>query len=153
MKRSAELRDLSDDHHRALVLARHARHAATAGAPAVAEAWERIRTELALELEPHFRIEEAWLLPALARAGEGELAARTMEDHAALRAAAAPDAPRDAPALAGFGARLEAHVRFEERSLFPTAEARLAPAELAAVAAASRERARRPAGPGSGPGA
>lgn len=146
MKRSPELRDLSDDHHQALVLARHARRAATAGASAVSEAWERVRAELAQALDPHFRIEERWLLPALARAGEGELVTRTQEDHAALRSAGEPEAPRTAEALAEFAARLEGHVRFEERSLFPAAEARLAKAELAAVAAATGERAKPPAG-------
>ncbi len=146
MKRSPELRDLSDDHHRALVLARHARHAASAGGDVLAEAWERVRRELAEALEPHFRIEERWLLPALARVGEAELVARTVEDHTALRAAAGPGARLGSEALAAFARRLEAHVRFEERSLFPAAEARLAPAELAAVAAAAC--AQRPADPG-----
>jgi len=40
----------------------------------------------------------------------------------------------DADALWPFGAKLDAHVRFEERKLFPVAEAVLSPEALAGVA-------------------
>lgn len=139
MKRSPELRDLSDDHHRALVLAvRAERAAAGEDAAAVADCWAEIARTFPAELEPHFAIEERLLAPPLAAAGEPALAARLAADHAALRGAAAAASPRDAAALAAFGARLAAHVRFEERELFPVAERVLPAAALAAVADACR---------------
>jgi hemerythrin-like domain-containing protein len=74
------------------------------------------------ELEPHFQAEEDSLLPQLAQAGETALVARTLDEHAQLRALAAAIAGGDAAALAPFGSLLRAHVRFEERELFATAE-------------------------------
>lgn len=139
MKRSPALRDLSDDHHEALVLALRARRAAASGdATAVAAAWKAVAAGLPAALAPHFAIEEQWLAPPLAAAGEAGLAARLLEDHAALRAALADGAPRDAAALAAFAARLAEHVRFEERVLFPAAERALPAAALAAIAEACR---------------
>jgi hypothetical protein len=141
VRRSAALRDLSDEHHAALVLALRARRTAAAGgAAAVAAAWREAERVFDAELEPHFAIEERWLAPPLEAAGEGALAARLREDHAALRAQRAAGAARDAAALGAFGARLAWHVRFEERELFPVAEQRLSPEALAAIADACRER-------------
>lgn len=140
MKRSAALRDLSDDHHTALVLALRARRAAESGdAEAVTTAWAAIDRDFPRELEPHFEIEERWLAPALTAAGEAALSARLHEDHAALRGFVAPGAERNAERLGRFAARLAAHVRFEERTLFPAAERRLSPAALTAIAGACRQ--------------
>jgi len=141
MKRSAALRDLSDDHHVALVLALRARRTAAGGdEDAVAATWREAERTHRDELEPHFAIEERWLAPPLEAAGEAALVARLHEDHAALREALAPGAARGAAALAAFGERLAAHVRFEERELFPVAERRLPVAALAAIEAACRAR-------------
>ncbi|HSJ97872.1 MAG TPA: hemerythrin domain-containing protein [Myxococcota bacterium] len=141
MRRSAPLRDLSDEHHAALVLALRSRRAAASGEPgAVAAAWAEAERIHGVELEPHFAIEERWLVPPLEAAGESALAARLRADHAALRAALAIGALRSAEALAGFAERLAAHVRFEERELFPAAERTLPPAALAAIAEACRAR-------------
>ncbi len=131
MKRRAELVGLSDDHHRALVLARRARVAAASDAQAIAAAWEAVRRAFDRDLAPHFAIEEIHLLPPVRRAGGEALARRVEDDHAALRDLALGEA-RDAAALAAFGERLHAHVRFEERELFPFAEARLTADELGA---------------------
>jgi uncharacterized protein YeaO (DUF488 family) len=117
MKRDPRLHGLSSDHHRALALARalRAEGATLAGVMA--------------ELEPHFRIEEDVLLPALDAAGERALADRVREDHAFLRTCPAP---------AAFAARMADHVRFEERELFPRCEAVLDGAVLDEVARRSR---------------
>ena len=77
------------------------------------------------EMEPHFRVEEEVLLPALLVVGEVELVARTEQDHAWLRAQLAAARAGDGAAARAFGERLEAHVRFEERELFPACEALL----------------------------
>lgn len=139
MKRSAELRDLSDDHHTGLVLARRARRAAKGDRDlSVPRVWEEIAVRFPADLEPHFRVEERWLLPPLERVGLRELAARVREDHAALREAAEAG-ERSSDALARFGERLSDHIRFEERVVFDAAEERLAREELVAVARACRE--------------
>jgi hemerythrin-like domain-containing protein len=141
VKRSDALRDLSDDHHEGLVLARAASRATEADREAT---WSRVVGRFAVALEPHFRIEEEWLLPPMERAGAEALVGRTRDEHTALRSAVAPDGARSLAALHAFGALLHDHIRFEERALFAEAEARLDAAALAAVAdACARWRAAR----------
>lgn len=134
MKRIAELRDLSDDHHTALVLAQRCREASASGA---AELWQRVREAFRLELEPHFQIEDRHLLPALEAIGESDRARRIRDDHAALREIAANDAPAVGE-IARFGDLLASHVRFEEREVFERTQHRLPRAALDAIAAACR---------------
>jgi hemerythrin-like domain-containing protein len=104
MKRDQRLRQLSSEHHNALVLARKLRRGQPVELPTAFEA----------ELAPHFALEERVLLPALARTGREDLATRTLCEHDAMRAALSE--PQR------FAELLEAHVRFEERELFPTCE-------------------------------
>jgi hypothetical protein len=138
VKRVPELRDLSDDHHTGLVLARHCRRAGEPdSARDAARAWTRVREAFASHLEPHFQIEERYLLPALDAIGEGGLASRVREDHAALRELLRAG-PADRAALARFGERLDAHIRSEEREVFEATQHRLPPAALEAIAAACR---------------
>jgi hemerythrin-like domain-containing protein len=120
MKRDPRLRGLSSEHHQALVLAREL----GSGDALLAE----LQARFARELEPHFRIEEEVLLPALRAIGEHELVARTEREHAALRQLV------DRGGLAAFAETLIEHVRFEERELFPCCEARLPGEVLAEVA-------------------
>jgi len=87
MKRVAELRDLSDDHHTGLVLARRCKQAGRADSELPFErVWEQVLEAFSSHLEPHFQIEEKHLLPALEAIGEDSLASRVREDHSALRA-------------------------------------------------------------------
>jgi hypothetical protein len=124
VKRSDALRPLSDDHHRALVLARRAKRA-------LAKTWPDVVAFFASDLEPHFQTEERWLFPLLDAAGELGLAERARADHARLRALVRAAAPS-----AEFATALEEHVRFEERELFPVAERLLALAETVRAACA-----------------
>lgn len=135
MKRDPRLRDLSSEHHRALVLARELR---SGGARPTA-----LEAEFADAIEPHFRVEEEWLLPALEAAGEGELVRRTVEDHAHLRGRLALAAAGDEAAIRELADGLAAHVRFEERELFPRAEQVLDADALERVARACRVRLKR----------
>lgn len=138
LKRVPELRDLSDDHHTALVLARRCRQAAGPDAAiSVEEAWQQLTQAFASHLEPHFRIEEKHLLPALEALGETDLAARIRGDHASLRDLAGAGSPSRAR-LERFGSQLEAHVRFEERRVFESTQHRLPAASLRAIAEACR---------------
>lgn len=136
MKRAPELRALSEDHHHGLVLARKAKLAGADEGSAVDAAWAEVEARFEEALEPHFRIEETLLAPPLAAAGERALVERLLAEHAVLRACVAPGAPRTALALVRFGDLLEAHIRFEERELFETAQTRLDAATLRAIAEA-----------------
>jgi len=126
MKRDRRLHGLSSDHHHALLLARDlAQHQGPWTAADAASLLQRFEQEL----EPHFRVEEELMLPALRAAGESALVERTLDDHAALRALV-----RDGVSVRAFGERLHDHVRFEEAELFPACEARLSNEVMEAVA-------------------
>jgi hemerythrin-like domain-containing protein len=135
MKRSKELRDLSEDHHHGLVAARRLRQAAGGELP-LAEVIAEFLLAWSTEIQPHFRSEEEVLLPALAEAVpvDDPLIVRTLTEHVALRRAVralkrSPDEPR---ALAGeIGRALDDHIRFEERVLFPAIESALEERRLA----------------------
>ncbi|MFN2427309.1 MAG: hemerythrin domain-containing protein [Candidatus Binatia bacterium] len=135
MKRDAALVPLSHDHHTALVLARRCKVAAKAGTGD--DAWRRVREAFPAHLEPHFVIEERFLLPALEKIGESEMVARVREDHALLRKLASATTA-SAGTVERFGLALEAHVRFEERQLFEVAQARLPAETLELVAQGCR---------------
>lgn len=140
MKRIAALRDLSDDHHTALVLARRCRRTAHERPDAAPSRWREVLDAFADRLEPHFAIEEQHLLPALDALGEEGLAQRIRDDHAALRTLRDDPAPVDAERLDAFGRRLERHVRFEEREVFEPVQHRLPAQTLRAIARACEER-------------
>lgn len=144
MKRDPRLRWLSDDHHDALILARHATRAgAGQGKQSPRDAWADVVHRFETGVDPHFQLEELLLLPALTRLAEHELVARTEAEHAQLRKLVREDAGPVEARLAEFGAALRDHVRFEERILFPAVEERVPAAVLEAVFAAC-EAARNP---------
>ncbi len=141
MKRDHRLRQLSDDHHQALVLARRATSAASVKPEASADLWDELTRRFHNELAPHFSIEEEHILPALERAGGAALAKRTRDEHAELRRIVSEDGHDVANGLERFGALLRDHVRFEERVLFEAVQERLGDAELEAVSEACRAQA------------
>lgn len=129
MKRHQALIPLSHDHHHTLVEARHLHRGADAPDPIAA-----VTAFLAFftaSVVPHFREEEELLFPHVAEAEEAEkLVVRALLEHQRLHAAAAELREllrerddrvlvRPMRDLAGL---LEAHVRFEERQLFPLIE-------------------------------
>ena len=120
MKRDEALRSLSRDHHRALVVAQRLRRADDAQA-AAAEFGEFFEGKGQI----HFGIEEQVLLPRWAELGsvDAAAAARLAAEHLSIRThalelAAAPTLE----AAHALGEELDAHVRFEERELFPAIE-------------------------------
>ena len=121
MKRRAALLKLSREHHAALVLGQ--RIAKAQDAASINDLMEWVPTVFRNELEPHFRAEEAALLPRLEAVGESALRRRTLDEHRLLRELAARIAAGDRHSLKPFGLALNAHVRFEERELFAVAEA------------------------------
>jgi len=125
MKRHPALKDLSREHHDALKLARAGREAALSGNESVIAACAaRIARVFAAEMEPHFREEEIGLLPYLTGTGDDDLVWRTLLEHAELRALADALREPNAGTLLRFATLLAEHVRFEERTLFETAQQR-----------------------------
>lgn len=121
MKRSAALQPLSREHHTALTLAKACERAVQSGSSEkIGATCRRVVEAFTKELEPHFVTEEQSLLPMLKNGGM--LVERTLEDHRRLRALLSELRQNDAGALSRFGECLAAHVRFEERELFPALE-------------------------------
>lgn len=131
MQRAEALKALSREHHEALVLARHASASAADPHGAAAQAQRsHLLVRWAQQFEPHFALEEQTLLPALARAGHQAPAAIALAEHAALRALVERLRQGDASALALWGDAMAAHVRYEERTLFPLSQTVFEPEEL-----------------------
>ena len=123
MKRSPILQPLSREHHTALTLAKAGELAAKSGDEALVRlTCQRVIRAFADELEPHFQIEEVSLLPLLHSPETQPLLERTLADHSQLRGLLVALRQNDAGALDSFGKCLTAHVRFEERELFPVLE-------------------------------
>lgn len=120
MKRSPALVQLSREHHTALSLALRIEKAGTDSS--LAEIAATLPALFRGELEPHFQEEERTLLLALKLAGEIAAVERTLQEHARLRELAATISQAPLPAVTEFGLLLRAHVRFEERELFPLTE-------------------------------
>lgn len=128
MQRHEWLQDLSREHHLALRLALAAKRAVAAGDRAQIRAAATLCAEaFGSDLEPHFVREENNVLPLLAQAGASALVARTLDEHEEMRRLASRLNEADPATLERFGELLGAHVRFEERELFPAAEALLDP--------------------------
>ena len=126
MKRTPALQPLSREHHTALTLAKACERAAQSrDEERVAQTCQRAIRAFADELEPHFQIEEMSLLPLLHSADNKPLEQRALEDHQQLRALLNGLRQNDIEALDNFGKCLSAHVRFEERELFPALESLL----------------------------
>lgn len=131
MKRHPALVALSHDHHHALVAALRLRRAAAADddpAPAV----EAFTSFFAAETAEHFREEEEWLFPLVAESDEARpLLVQVLLDHQRLRALVRTLVEGDGDVratMAEAGELLEAHVRREERQLFPLIERLVRPA-------------------------
>lgn len=109
VKRHPALQPLSREHHHALVLARRLERGAAGDLRRALDGW----------LGAHVELEERVLAPHL----DDERAARLRAEHAELRRRGA-EAGADPERLAEVGALLRAHVRWEERELFPWLEER-----------------------------
>ena len=138
MKRSEALKALSHQHHQGLFAALHLKRARRETA---AEARTIFLDFFEREGARHFRAEEELLLPAFARHTEVDDPAivRVLTDHVDLsRRALDLEASADSGSatLRELGERLESHIRFEERVLFPMIEEALPVAQLERLGAA-----------------
>lgn len=124
MKRSHALLGLSREHHEALVLARRASNADPASQEA-GRMREHLLTRWTAQFDPHFALEERELLAALDAAGHPLPADEARAQHAELRRLVQELRAGNLSALGPWGEAMTAHVRFEERILFPLAESAL----------------------------
>jgi hypothetical protein len=123
MKRSLTLQPLSREHHTALTLAKACERASRSGDETlVSQTCQRAIMAFQNELEPHFQFEEISLLPLLHGPATQPLVERALADHQQLRGLRDALGQNDTQALDSFGKCLSAHVRFEERELFPVLE-------------------------------
>jgi hemerythrin-like domain-containing protein len=144
MKRHRRLVPLSHDHHDALVQARRLRRVSEeSDASTVAAAFLRF---FAADTVPHFQEEEEFIFPAVVGFDAArEPLLRALFEHERLHALAArlrrSLAERKAitPVMHELGELLVAHVRYEERCLFPLIERLLDDTTLAAIELPSRD--------------
>jgi hemerythrin-like domain-containing protein len=145
MKRTPELRTLSEEHHHGLVQARRLRRAAEGDETTSAESTARDFLDFwQKDTALHFRKEEEVLLPVVAHYG-GDISREPLvamiEDHARIRGLVmqlsdeAIGGNFRLETLHEIGQRLEAHIRLEERVVFPLIEESLSEAALTELAA------------------
>ena len=124
MKRSSALTPLAHHHHAALEHALRLRRSTEADVELITS---RFLVFMAGAGCRHFDEEESILLPVLP-ADAADAGHRLVREHEELLGGAeALGADPTADAARALGEALAAHVRFEERELFPLLEARLAP--------------------------
>ena len=129
MMRSPELAPLSRDHHVALGAALTLRRVTE---ESLAEALAEYHEFFAAAGDPHFVEEEDVLVPELPQA----MARRVVAEHDEIRERTALLADRpDCDAARELGEMLTAHVRYEEREVFPFLEQSLSPERLAELGA------------------
>ncbi|MBI5310591.1 MAG: hemerythrin domain-containing protein [Actinobacteria bacterium] len=134
-KRDQALVPLSHDHHHALVIAMLLRRATDENAPGTLHAFLDFWHS---DCREHFRVEEEVLFPVFA-ASQGEdhpLLRKALDDHAEIRGLAAQLEAGERPGgqvLNELGEMLSAHVRLEEREIFPLIEERLPAGDLAVL--------------------
>ena len=144
MKRHPSLRKLSDDHHGGLVRARRLRRAAAGEGESPREAARAFLRFWEEDTSAHFREEEEVLLAVCARHG-GDLDTgpirEMMADHARIRGLVMTMIEEDESdkvspgTLREMGERLEAHIRLEERRVFPLVEPALSEEGLEEIGA------------------
>lgn len=128
MKRNKNLVELSKDHHHGLLLGWKIKQGLKLGV-SLEEMINYIRHFAAEALFPHFDEEENQLLPFID--AEDPFRTRTLEEHQQLKELIASlSGSSTEETLLDLAAQLEAHIRFEERELFPYMETLLSEEQL-----------------------
>jgi len=143
MKRHPSLRQFSDDHHQGLVNVRRLRRAASGEGSNPASTAQDFLDFWRRDTSHHFRKEEDVLLPVLARYGrdlDERPILQMLTQHARIRGLAMQlsdeleqEEVRE-DTLRTLGEQLEAHIRLEEREVFPLIEETLPEGGLQEVA-------------------
>jgi hemerythrin-like domain-containing protein len=154
MKRHPDLREFSDDHHLGLVNAFRLKRTAAGEGVMPVEAAQAFLKFWREDTSLHFRKEEEVLLPVVARYGgnlRDECVVVMLTQHARIRGLTmqlGDEAEREEvqrKTLQALGEQLEAHIRLEERALFPALEESLPEEALNEIS--SRLAAYKPQGP------
>ena len=148
MKRDPALMPLTHDHHHALVQARRLRRAAAGEDVARTAAVREFIAFFDADTVNHFREEEELLLPLIVEAAGSvpPVVERVLADHVELHTAllrlrrGLPSGRAEPEPMHEVARLLEAHIRLEERDLFPLAEATVPPSALAGLTFAPRHR-------------
>jgi iron-sulfur cluster repair protein YtfE (RIC family) len=137
MKRDKNLHPLSWERHHGLVIAKRLQTGLEKQAnPEVMSDYTLTMWEE--HLHPHFQREEAYLIPVMEKYADSEnarLINRLRSEHAEIRELIQhiQANPVDSSLLGSFAERLVAHIRFEERQLFPYAEEIIPQSEMEAM--------------------
>jgi hemerythrin-like domain-containing protein len=120
IKRSEQLAPLSREHHDALVFLLRIKQGSKNGTP-IRIISEYINWFWANNLNNHIQQEERLLLPHLSH--DDELARQLKSEHSTIRDLASRELSESE--VVGFSNVLNAHIRFEERILFPHIERKI----------------------------
>jgi hypothetical protein len=123
MRSEPRLLELSSDHHEVLVVIEQIRLRLVTG-DSGEEVGRFVGQKYDSYLSPHFKIEEEFLLPELASSSTAELVRRTLAEHELLRSLMKDARLGQWDALRALADVLEAHIRFEEREVYPAIEAK-----------------------------
>lgn len=142
MKRADQLAPLSREHHQGLVVAQHAIRIKPEEATLelIHEKWQNIKDYLATQVDEHFKIEEKYILEPLKAFEECEdMVARIYEEHKYMREFAQVPVGDDLDVLQMVAEMLKAHIKFEEKTVFPIAQEFLTEEQLDAALAVHPE--------------
>lgn len=137
MKRSKHLTPLSQDHYEGLLIANRIRRGLSKKvspeviAAYVAHFWES-------HLVMHFQQEEALLLPLISEMKNATLAKQLVQEHRLIRELvmlARDEGEERAQKLLDLSRLIKAHIRFEERVLFPALEEQIPEEALCQIGA------------------
>jgi len=132
MRRSEALKQLSREHHQALVFSKRLAMLNELGIEDQNAAWEELRAELRIHLLPHFAEEEAMLEALGVKRDRSEPVIRFHSEHGELRNFLNSS---ELDAVLPMAELLKQHVRFEERELFNWLESAFGDDYLAQVIA------------------
>jgi hemerythrin-like domain-containing protein len=133
LKRNANLILLSRDHHDGLLIGWKLRQGLALNRPLQVLA-DFITHQFKDHLAPHFADEEQWLFTTLD--ANDPLRKQAEEEHAAIRQlVAALHSSSDKIIIEDFISKLDQHIRFEERVLFPHIEQKAGAEALASIGA------------------
>lgn len=133
MKRAEQLVPLSHDHHQGLVVSQHIIRLKEEDATAavIEEHWLKIKNCLIEQAQHHFVIEEKYLLePLTALGGHKDMVQRIYSEHNAFVEFTQKPLGQNLTELKAMAELLKAHIKYEEREVFATAQEVLSTEQL-----------------------
>lgn len=125
MKRINQLRELSNEHHQSLILARKCKDIVEKETDEVVKAFSlQLKDDFDTQWEKHFRTEEKTIFSVAEDKGKeiSEICRQLRKEHHTLEKMVGDISAGDYSLLHEFGQLLHNHTRLEERQLFPMVE-------------------------------